>query len=198
MTAANGDENTATAEYGIVYLLPPPVAAAHRTLVAAIERTFSLTGQESLPVPPHLTLKYRFETADVQPVLEVLADFAASEWPAPWQLAGFSSFQSGEERVIFVDVVPSAAVRAAHARLLERLRALDWMQWQEHDGPDLHYHATLAHLGLTPENFDAVWQYLNEQEPLAFDLALDNVTLLLIDGENHAVHTRFELAGGDR
>ncbi|MFO7664887.1 MAG: 2'-5' RNA ligase family protein [Chloroflexota bacterium] len=180
-------------QYGIVYLLPPPAAARHQQLFETIEARFGLTGRTRPNAPAHLTLKYCFEVADVKPVIDTLADFAATERPAPWRLEGFAAFSDGDQPTIFIDVRPSAAVRAAHGRLLDRLRAFDWMEWQRYDGPNLHFHATLAHRGLTPKNFDAVWHFVNELEPPRFELVFDNVALLLIENDIHTVYRRFEM-----
>ncbi len=189
--------DTSPAQYGIITLLPPDAAAYHQALYAAVEERFGLTGRVPSPWPPHVTLKYHFSPDDMAAVEAVLMEFARTEPPVPWAIDGFNSFKDGDVRVIFMEPRPNAAVRAAHARLLERLRAFDWMPWRQYDGPDMDYHATIAHRGLTPQNFDDVWSFVTNHEPPRFDLSLDNVALVEIagDGEMATVRRRFDLTG---
>ncbi len=190
--------DTLPTQYGIVTLLPPDAAAYHQALYAAVEERFDLTGHGTSPWPPHVTLKYHFSLDDIAPVEQALMEFARMESPVAWAIDGFNSFEDGDVRVIFMEPRPDSAVRAAHARLLDRLRTFDWMQWQQYDGAGMHYHATIAHRGLTPQNFDEVWSFVTSHEPPRFDLLLDNVALVEIggDGETAAVRRHLDLTGG--
>lgn len=185
------------AQYGIVTLLSPEATSYAETLWDAVEAKFGLTGRTKIPWPPHVTLKYHFSTHDVEPVQAAMAEFAQTEPVIPWAIEGFSSFRDGDARVIFMEVRPNAALRALHDRLLSRLRTFDWMAWGAYDGPELHYHATIAYRGLTPDNFDEVWQFLTNRKQPRFDLLLDNVTLVEIEHDSEAaiVRRRFDLTG---
>lgn len=189
--------DTSPIQYGIITLLPPEATAYHEALYAAVEQRFGLSGHAVPPWPPHVTLKYYFSTDDLAPVETSLSAFARAEPPIAWTIDGFNSFHDGDVRVIFMEPRANLAVRAAHARLLDRLRAFDWMQWRQYDGPDMHYHATIAHRGLTPQNFDEVWSFVTGHDSPHFDLALDNVALVEIgaDGETATVRQRFDLTG---
>jgi 2'-5' RNA ligase len=136
-------------------------------------------------------MKYRFEALNVTEVEGILSDFARSQAKTRWSLDGFSRFINSDSYVIFIDVAASQEARAAHARLLKRLRKLSWMQWGPYDHADLHYHVTVAGRGLTAENFQAVWDYVNQQPQPRFDMFFDNLALLEIESEIHAVYQQY-------
>ena len=182
-------------KYAIVYLLPEPAWSYYLDLWSKIERKFRMTGEPRPNIPPHITLKYPFSTADIAEVEHALAAFSRETAPAPWSIRGFSHFTT-PDYVIFLEVIPSPAARAIHADLLECLRPVPGMQWDTYDNADLHFHATLAHRKLTRANFNDVWSFVNAQEPPAFDLSLDMLTLLKIDGPVHTMYKTFRLMGG--
>jgi 2'-5' RNA ligase len=133
-------------------------------------------------------MKYRFEAQSITEIEGVLADFARSQAKTSWSLNGFSRFINSDSYVIFIDVSASQGARTAHARLLKRLRKLSWMQWGPYDHADLQYHVTIAGCGLTAENFQAIWDYVNQQPQPHFDLFFDNLALLKIESEIYAVY----------
>lgn len=179
------------AEYGIVYLLPEAVGEYHERLRLDVEKRFSLTGGTRLNAPSHITMKYRFEAENISEVEGILSDFAKSQTKTSWSLIGFGRFINSDSYVIFVDVAASQAARMAHARLLKRLKELSWMQWGPYDNADLHYHVTIANRGITIENFDAVWDYVNHQPQPHFNLFFDNLALLKIESEIHTVYQQY-------
>jgi len=190
------DGTRAAAEYALINLLPVPVRRYHLDLWDKVDHAFGLTGRAGPKAPPHITLKYGFEATDLTELEQALARFAATTRPTPWSIRGYNHFITPGNYVIFLEVIPSPAVRVAHAALLDELRALPWMRWNEYDNGDLHYHATIAHRGLTDDNFDAVWRFVNAQPPPDFDVNFDNVTLLEIKEDFDAVQQTFHLRHG--
>jgi 2'-5' RNA ligase len=181
-------------EYAIIYLLPEPARSYHLNLWAKVEHAFHLTGMAQPKAPPHFTLKYSFEAMDVAVVEQALEAFCATTRPTPWSIRGYNHFITPGNFVIFLEVVPTPAVRAAHANLLERLRSIPWMRWEQYDGADLHYHATIAHRGLAQANFEDVWAFVNAQPPPDFDLHFDNLALLKINEDIDTVIKTYRLA----
>lgn len=179
------------AEFGVVYLLPDEAKEYHERLRFDVEESFALTGDVRLLAPSHITMKYRFDAENTADLERVLSDFAGSQVKTPWELDGFGHFINTDSRVIFIEVAASPATRMAHARFLEQLKGLSWMQWGPYDHANLHYHVTIANHGLTRENFAAVWEYVNRQAPPQFDLYFDNLALLKIEGETHTVYRRY-------
>ena len=180
-------------EYGIVYLLPGPVADYQRELRLKIEKAFELTGNIRRNAPPHITLKYRFQTEDIGPVERLLSEFTATQSKTQWSIQGFNTFEHLEHFVIYMDVVPTPEAKQAHSRLTQQLETIDWMQWKPFDGANLTFHATLAHKGLTPANFKQVMRFVEQQKRPNFDLFFDNVTLLEINSNVHTVYRRFQI-----
>lgn len=179
-------------EFGIVYLLPRKASNYCRTLRQKIEGAFNLAG--NISVPPHITIKYRFQAEDTQEVEQILQEFSASQVKTKWTVAGFDFFQDSEKFVIFMDVTPSSAARQAHARLLDSLRQIDWMQWGAFDHADAHYHVTLAHQGLHSRNFEAVWSFVNQYAPPNFEIFFDNLVLFQVEGNVHTLYKQYWLS----
>lgn len=180
-------------QFAIIYLLPDAASDEHQLLRSKIEQRFRLTGDSNPKTPSHITLKYPFSAENIEEVETVLQRFSQSQSKTRWSLNGFNHFINEEDLVIFIDVKPSKETREAHARMLASLRQLDWMQWGPFDHPALHYHVTLAHLGLTRDNFARVWSFVSQQSAPKSELFFDNMVLLEIDGDEHSVYREFRL-----
>ena len=103
----------------------------------------------------------------------------------------FSHFKNDDDYVIFIDVVASEETRKAHARFLDRLREINWVKWGPFDNANLHYHVTLVAQSLTPDNFEAVWSFVNEQEEPNFESFFDNLTLVQINEDSRSVYKTY-------
>jgi 2'-5' RNA ligase len=182
-------------EYAIIYLLPEPARSYHLDLWSKVETKFQLTGRTEPKAPPHITLKYSFEAENLMEVERVLAAFAATSRQTPWSIRGYNHFITPDNYVIFLEVIPTTAVRAAHTDLLAHLRPIPWLRWNLYDNVDLHYHATIAHRGLTNANFVAAWEFVSSQPPPDFDLHFDNLALLKINDEIDTVYNTFYMGG---
>ena len=154
-------------QFGIIYLLPEPAKTYHERLRLDIEKKFKLTGSDQMNAPSHITMKYRFETERIEEVENILESFSRTQAKTPWSVTGFNHFINPDFRVIFIDVEPSQAVREAHARFLQQLKRLDWMQWD----------------------------YANEREQPQFNLFFDNLALLKIEAETHSINKRYLFRG---
>ena len=157
-----------------------------------MEKAFGWTDSAQPKAPPHITLKYPFVADDLGLIEQTLADYCAATAPTPWSLRGFNTFG---ESVIFLEVVPSRAVRAAHAALLERLRSIPGLRWDQYDNADLHYHATIAYRSLTEANFADVLAFVNAQPSPDFDLYFDHLTLLHITPNVYTIYRTYQLTG---
>ncbi len=180
-------------EIAILYLLPEPVASYHCSFRRKIEEQFHLGGPTEFPVPPHITMKYRSLVNNLEQLQGVIQTYCCSQVKTPWKLQGFNYFEKYDQFVIFVDVVPSEETRKAHARLLEHLRQITWLQWGPFDRADLHYHVTVASKGVIRENFQAVWSFLQQQMYPKADLFFDNLALIEVADETHTVYKKYRL-----
>lgn len=179
-------------QFAILYLLPEKARSYHEQLRLDVENEFNLRGSTLFPTPSHITVKYRFETDCIEAVEEILEEFSRNQVKTSWSLSGFGYFKNDDQLVIFIDVLPSQAARAAHARFLQELKKLDWMQWGPFDYADMHFHVTLAGTGLTHGNFDAVWKYVSQRPKPQFDLLFDNLALLKIEPGLDPIHTVYK------
>ncbi len=170
-------------EIGIITLLTEAVRTYHRELRQKIANQFGLDGIANPQIPAHITLKYSFPVEDMDAIEEVVQEFSLSQVKTKWVLKGFNYFINAEKRVIFMDVIPSDDTRKAHANLLERLRKIGWVQWGQFDNANMHYHVTLAAIGITPDNFEAVWAFVKQQDEPHFEAFFDNLAIIQGNGD---------------
>ena len=88
---------------------------------------------------PHVTVKNTFDAAAAEPYEEYLDRLAAETDPFELVLRGFGFFEA-PNWVVFLEVEPSDELRALHRRVLDDLG----LEPAQFDGPDFHFHATLA------------------------------------------------------
>jgi 2'-5' RNA ligase len=160
-----------------------------------VETEFQLRGRREPKAPPHVTLKYSFAVENLTTIERRLETFTAAAPRTAWSIRGYNHFITPDNHVIFLEVIPTAATRAVHADLLDYLRPIPWLRWNPYDNADLHYHATIAHRGLTDGDFAAAWAFVNNQPPPDFDLNFDNVALLKINDDIDTVYKTFYIAG---
>ncbi len=178
--------------YILPCLLGSSVRKYHRELVEEIAGRFGLTVTQRQGVPAHFTLKYHFETREIEGLEAVLEEFARRQRSTPITVGSFGHF---DEDVVFVEVRLSEAARRAVAELIVALRTLPWMTWSPHDAESLHPHMTVAEQ--CRPRFAEVWAHLATRER-HFTAAFDNVTILKKVGEDDgmdlwAIHRSFDL-----
>jgi len=173
-------------EIGIICLLPEEAGQYYRKLRLKIATEFGLDVNHN--VPAHITVKYRFPVKDIGEIEKAAQDFCRSQAKTKWMLRSFNHFVNPDNYVIFIDAIPSKETRNAHASFLNRLRRINWVQWGQFDNSDLHYHITLATQGITSENFEAVWSFVNQQEKPNFEILFDNLALVQIDEDSRSIY----------
>ncbi len=176
---------------GIISLLPEEVKIYHRELRQKITTEFNLDSIANPAVPAHITMKYPFQVEDLNELEKTIQGFCVSQSKTKWHLQGFNYFQNTETPVIFMEVIPSEEARQVHAHFLSRLRELSWVQWGPFDHADLHYHVTLGAQGLTFENFQSVWSFVNRQEKPHFEAFFDNLSLVQINEVSRSVYKTY-------
>ena len=166
-------------EIGIICILSEEVRNYQKDLRQKIVTQFGLPNIVN-PIPTHITIKYRFPLENLDEVEQAVQEFCIAENKTKWSLLGFNYFSNNDDYVVFIDVLAPQETRKAHARFLDRLREINWVQWGEFDNADLHYHVTLAAKGITIENFEKVWAFVNQQEKPSIESYFDNITLIKI------------------
>ncbi len=170
-----------------VALLPPEEIQVAAT--AVIEDLTARYQTRTAKAPPHITLVPPFELATnaIDPVKQVLANFAQQQEPFGVKLDGFSAFPP---RVLFLDVERSP-------QLLKFKADLEACLVQQCDlPPDNHSrfspHLTVASRKLDRAKFKTIWAELESQK---FDAAweADAVTLLRYEKQRWHVEQLFKL-----
>jgi 2'-5' RNA ligase len=175
-------------EIGIVCLLPEEVKSYHQELRQKIAAQFGLDGIGNPIIPAHITIKYRFPIKNLDEIEKVIEEFSLSQSKTKWLLQGFNRFKNGNDHVIFIDVIPLEETRRAHAKFLNRLREISWVQWGQFDNANLHYHVTLGAQGITSENIESVWSFVNQQEKPNFEAFFDNLSLVQLSEDSRFIY----------
>lgn len=182
-----------TNEIGVICILPEEVRIYQENIRQKIAQQFGFSQIATSTIPTHITIKYRFPIGNLDEIEKVVHEFSLAQSKTKWLLQGFSYFNKNDSYVIFIDVIASEETRKAHAEFLDRLRKIRWVKWGEFDNANLHYHVTLIAEGVTSENFEAVWSFVNEQEKLNVELHFDNLTLVKINENSRSIYKTFWL-----
>ena len=178
-------------EIGIICILPDEVKNYQQELRQKMAIQFGLDDVANPIIPAHITIKYRFPVENLDELEQAIQEFSLSQRKTKWLLQGFSYFKNADDYVIFMDVIPSAETRKAHASFLDRLRKISWVQWGQFDNASLHYHVTLSAQGITSKNFEAVWLFANQQEKPNFGAFFDNLSLVQITEYSRSVYKTY-------
>jgi len=170
--------------------MPDEVRDYHQELRLRLVAQFGLS--VNLNVPAHITIKYPFLVEDIDEIERVVQEFCNSQAQTGWFLQGFNHFINNDSYVVFIDVVSPAETRIAHSKFLDKLRDVSWIQWGHFDTADLHYHVTLATHGLTAENFESVWSFLNQQRKPNFKVFFDNLAFVQIEESSRSVYKIYQ------
>ena len=174
--------------YCLVNVLSEPYKNYHWDIVCLITKHFpKLIETKEQQIPTHFTLKYEFETDNIAEVEAVLENFAKNHNCAPISIGGFDKFG---ELVVFVRVKLSEAAKIVFNELIDTLHGFSWMQWQEHDGKDLHFHSTVAEecAGLDEE----VINFVKGKEQY-FESSFDNISIFVEKGKTEHGYRKWEL-----
>jgi len=153
-------------------LLPPEIVQFHRNLVNEIAEETGLRLTQLQGLSAHFTLKYYFRTSDIQPVESAIEAFCRTAKSAPVRLEGLGNFN---ENVLFFDVQLSEEAKITFLGLNETLAAFKWMQWDQYDRGNIHFHMTIAEE--CGDKFESAFRIASARNR-SFDVALDNITIL--------------------
>ena len=142
----------------------------------------------ALKIPPHITLKYPFDTTDIRPMAEAVQTFVKKLKPFPFILKNFNHF---DDRVWYVDVKPTPKLQTIQNKLIKLVyKALSLTP-----GPHDQYrtpHVTLAYKDLTPEKFHKVETFLTDKT-LQEKVIFNNITILKFANNKWQIYKKFRL-----
>ncbi len=167
-------------KYIIHSFLKGPIEDYQHNLVDGIYKKFGLNITKKEGLATHFTLKYWFETDNVQEVENVVESFCKNHKKAPVRVGGFGDFSP---KTIFINVNLSKEAEEVFPKFIAELKKIQWMSWDKYDAENLHFHSTIAEE--CNEKFKDVKNFLKGKEKY-FDCWFDNITILkLVDGEQN-------------
>lgn len=159
-------------KYIIHCLLHEPFKSYHRNLVDQIAEEFDLTFTKQQGLYPHFTLKYDFETDDIDYVENAVENFVKSYKKAPITIGGFGCFG---DWVVYINVNLSDEAKKLFNEFIREIKSFSWMTWNQYDAENMHFHSTIA------ENCESkikeVQKFLEGKEKY-FDCLFDNIAIL--------------------
>jgi len=169
--------------YAIACNLNGDVVEYHKKLVSEIAKNFGVISPFKQNFEPHFTLKYGFEAIDTKEVEVIIEKFCASHKKTPVQAGGFKSFRKD---VIFVEIKLSDEAHRVFLEFISELRKISWLSWEEHDGENLNFHATIA--ADCEKNYTEIFNFIKGKEQL-FNCWFDNITIWKESGVINGVTT---------
>jgi 2'-5' RNA ligase len=135
----------------IVLLLDYPVHNFVRKLALEVQQKYQIDPQIN---PPHVSLKQPFEISDLS-ALEIYFDqFAASIEPFELSLPRIDGPEDGP--VLWLEAEETETLRNLHIRLNQELAERFANTQAPFDGPEYHFHATVAIGGQSTEVYRAM------------------------------------------
>lgn len=175
----------------IVHLIRGKAQEAHEAITRDLVEKF-----DAFPIHdrivPHLTLKRWFELDEsgMASVYAALNDFSQLHKQSEYKLGRFDHFGEG---VIYVDVKSSPEMDAAVRDLMTAMHGIEGMTFDEFDGIEHDFHATVMMRALKPFDYEKAWAYLNSTKGMDFDMKFDNIAVLKKEEDKWVVDRVWEL-----
>ena len=180
--------------HGIVSLLDHHHATQVAAVWASLQDQLGLQGMDVAPFP-HVSyhVAEQYEVALVEPILRA---FATSTAPLEVVTAGLGIFTRGLQPVLYVTVAGHPALSALQAALWPTLTARSAGINEYYHPEQWVPHITLHHGHLSADALAEAVRFLRHWD-CTWRLRLDNLTLLMSDGEppQHHVQSQYRLTG---
>jgi len=119
------------------------------------------TGIDVCRLPPHISLKQPFEILDLNPLEEYMIELVDSISPFEVNLTGLELIPATIDRleagILWLNVQETALLRQLHNRLNLELTSRFEDVSAAFDGPDYHFHMTVAIGGQTIETYQKIY-----------------------------------------
>lgn len=177
--------------YLILYHIKGKANAYHKRLAGKIASAFGIP-DISESIEPHITLKYFRDPLDNKQLGEIeslLERVCRSNRKAELKLEGIGHF---DDRVIFIDVKPSAEMRMLYNNLTKELEKLSWVQWAHYEKENIHFHSTLEK-GDIQRKFDEMYRFASQEKP-DFVLEVNAISIFKLQKDKWVLYKEFKLA----
>lgn len=170
--------------YYFGYIPPKEFKEFYADLVRDISERFTLNKLAQKNRIPHVTLKSPFEMGSPKILEDMVSRFCQSRRVSKIDINRIESF--GEE-VLHLGVLPSRETLDTFKSLLDSLRDIEGVSWNEYDNLDKRWHITLAKGEELNGRFQEVYDYLLRKD-IEFVLPFDNITIFQKDGGRTSVY----------
>ncbi|MBW3020059.1 2'-5' RNA ligase family protein [Candidatus Woesearchaeota archaeon] len=159
--------------------LKGPVERYQKRLVNEIADKFNLTLTKEENLDTHFTLKYSFETNNIEEIEKLCKNFCEKNKKSKVKVGTFSGFKP---HVIFINVNLSKEAKDIFSKFIKELKKIKWMEWDQYDAENLHFHSTIAEN--CNDKYQKVMNFLENKEQI-FECFFDNITILkLVSGNS--------------
>jgi 2'-5' RNA ligase len=146
-----------------------------RNLIHEVARKFKVSGVTRDRAVPHITLFGPFTTRHEKRMVSEVANVGREFTLVPFLVRGFDYFDN-KNKVIFLDVNPSAELKELRRKLAEKLGKIsDSQTWD--DKKQFNFHSTVAFKDID-KNFSKIWEYIKKKEEPNIKQHLLRITIL--------------------
>ena len=174
--------------HAVVYLGEGEIEQYYNAITTELSARFGINNL-SMRVPPHLTLKYPFETDDTSIAEKRIEDFLKSKTPIKFLIDGFGRLDDNNE-TIFLSPVRTGTLDAFVEDCIIKLGDLG--EEKKFDPKKFRVHMSVAR-HLTSEMFEQIWSYVNSLPRPRFQLIFDNLTLFVFENEKWEIKKVFKI-----
>ncbi len=158
--------------YIIASVLPDEIANYHSKLVNEVADKFKL---RTINTPTHITFKDSFYTDNISEIVNILNKFTENHDFKNLQ-AITDNIGNFEEKIFFLNAKLNEDALFIYNSLLNRLKDIEWMQWDKYDTSERHFHITITNKA-NRDNAIQIKKYLEKYQP-NFQYSLKNLSIL--------------------
>ena len=144
----------------IAVLIPDPVASVVKAEQQYIADHFG--PKHALRTPPHITLIPPLEVkdAEIKKIISIGKEISTQIQSFRLELNGFGAFKP---RVVFIKVIENKMLNQLYRVWRNNLEKQATHLLARYPDRPYHPHLTLAHRDVTPQQFDAIWDWYKEK-----------------------------------
>jgi 2'-5' RNA ligase len=144
-------------------------------LIHEVARKFRVEGVTRNRAVPHIALFGPFTTRYEKKMISEVVDVGRKYCLVPFEVKGFNYFDK-EHKVIYLDINPSAELKALRRELAQRLgKVSDSQQWDNQK--QFQFHSTVAFRDID-RKFPKIWESIKEKEEPNIKQHLLRITIL--------------------
>lgn len=140
--------------------------------------------------PPHVTIKWPFETDEINKFDEYCAELAKNIEPFIVNAQGYGFF---EPEVIFLKILPSEELLNLHLRILKDLKGKFGIDKNKFEGETQQFHTTLAYEDIKESEFYKAKEELEKGEQPELSFKFNKIGLFKYTGEEWIIYKVFEV-----